>query len=124
MARPLNALPSFDELKAMAAERPEELENLRKRMTDQILSDAPADRRRRLEGIVFKIDAERRRSKNPLQACIRISQMMMDSVTDLRDAVNSLGVNPVAQPFRNEAPRSADIVEFKRRSAGCRSSAS
>lgn len=124
MARPLNALPSFDELKAMAAERPEELENLRKRMTDQILSDAPADRRRRLEGIVFKIDAERRRSKNPLQACIRISQMMMDSVTDLRDAVNMLGVSPVVQPIQNEAPRSADIVEFKRRSNGCRSSAS
>lgn len=121
MARPLNALPSFDEMKAMAAERPEELENLRKRMTDQILSDAPAERRRRLEGIVFKIDAERRRSKNPLQACIRISQMMMDSVTDLRDAVNNLGVNPAAQPIRNETPRSADIVEFKRRSAGCRS---
>lgn len=124
MARPLNALPSFDELKAMAAERPEELENLRKRMTDQILSDAPADRRRRLEGIVFKIDAERRRSKNPLQACIRISQMMMDSVTDLRDAVNMLGVSPVVQPIQNEALRSADIVEFKRRSNGCRSSAS
>lgn len=118
MARPLTALPSFDELKAMAAERPEELENLRKRMTDQILSDAPAERRRRLEGIVFKIDAERRRSKNPLQACIRISQMMMDSVTDLRDAVNMLGANPAAQPVQQDAPRSADIVEFKRRSNG------
>ncbi|UAW97277.1 DUF3135 domain-containing protein [Halopseudomonas nanhaiensis] len=114
MARPLNALPSFDELKAMAAERPEELESLRKRMTDEILRDAPEDRRRRLEGIVFKINAERRRCKNPLQACIRISQMMMDSVVELREAVNTLGSQPGRQPLHAEAPRTADVVPFRR----------
>lgn len=118
MARPLNALPSFDELKTMAAERPEELENLRKRMTDEILRDAPEDRRRRLEGIVFRINAERLRSKNPLQACIRISQMMMDSVVELRDAVNALGSQPRApslpQLVAADKPRVAQVIPFGR----------
>ena len=113
MARPLNALPSFDELKTMAAERPEELESLRKRMTDEILRQAPEERRRRLEGIVFKINAERQRSKNPMQACIRISQMMMDSVGELRDALNSMGM-PATQRAATEAPRVAEVVPFRR----------
>ncbi len=114
MARPLNALPSFDELKTMAAERPEELESLRERMTDEILRDAPEDRRRRLEGLVFKINAERRRSKNPMQACIRISQMMMDSVVELRDAVHTLGGQSVRQPIRDDSAQAADVLPFKR----------
>ncbi|QJD57819.1 DUF3135 domain-containing protein [Pseudomonas sp. gcc21] len=103
MTRHATELPSFDELVEMAQKRPEELENLRQRMTDDILRDAPAERRRRLLGIVFRVDAERRRAKNPMQACIRISQMMMDSALELRDGI----LGPL--PTRNEA-RLAEVV--------------
>lgn len=106
MTRQATELPSFDELKEMAAERPEELENLRQRMTDDILRDAPEERRRRLLGIVFRIDAERRKAKNPLQACIKISQMMMDSALELRDGI--LGPLPVSSE-----PRLAEVVPLR-----------
>ena len=107
MTRQVTELPCFDELKEMAAKRPEELESLRQRMTDDILRDAPPERRRRLLGIVFRIDAERRRAKNPLQACIKISQMMMDSALELRDGI--LGPLPV----RDES-RLAQVIPLRR----------
>ena len=111
MARHATELPSFDELKEMAAERPEELENLRQRMTDDILRNVPAERRRKLLGLVFRIDAERQMAKNPLQACIRISQMMMDSALELRDSI--LGPAPV----RTE-PRLAQVIPLRKPESG------
>lgn len=87
MSKPLTTLPPFDELKAMAAERPEELEELRLKMSEEILRNAPENRRRRLQGLMFSIDMVRRRAKNPMQACIKLSQMMMDSTLELRDAL-------------------------------------
>lgn len=107
MTRHATELPSFDTLMEMATERPEELENLRQRMTEDILRNAPPERRRRLLGVVFRIDAERRIAKNPLQACIKISQMMMDSALELRDGI--LGPLPV----RNES-RPARIIPLRR----------
>lgn len=107
MATHATELPSFDELKQMAAERPEELENLRQRMTDDILRDVPAERRRKLLGLVFRIDAERQMAKNPLQACIKLSQMMMDSALELRDGI----LGPV--PVRPE-PRLAQVVPIRK----------
>ncbi|MEH6386643.1 MULTISPECIES: DUF3135 domain-containing protein [Pseudomonas] len=103
MTRHATELPSFDELMEMAQKRPDELENLRQRMTDDILRDVPAERRRRLLGVVFRVDAERRKAKNPLQACIKISQMMMDSALELRDGI----LGPL--PARNES-RLAQVV--------------
>jgi hypothetical protein len=103
MSKPRTTLPPFDELKAMAAERPEELEDLRLKMTEEILNNAPEGRRRRLQGLVFSIDMVRRRAKNPMQACIKLSQMMMDSTLELRDALSRQRLpEPCALPQRAE----------------------
>ena len=87
MALQRTKLPSFDELKVMAEERPEDLEQLRAKMTEELLEGVPEERRRRLKGLDFRISMERQRAKNPMQACIRISQMMMDSAMEMRDSI-------------------------------------
>ncbi len=115
MSKPLTTLPPFDELKAMAAEHPEKLENLRLRMTEEILRNAPENRRRRLQGLVFKIDMVRRRAKNPMQACIKLSQMMMDSTLELRQA---LCMAPDSQATPAVTPQMAEVVPLRRRSRG------
>ncbi|HDZ58105.1 MAG TPA: DUF3135 domain-containing protein [Pseudomonas xinjiangensis] len=109
MAQERTKLPSFDELKVMAAERPDELEDLRERMTEEILKDVPEHRRRRLLGLAFRIQMERQRAKNPMHACIRISQMMMDSVVELRDSMrlSDLTVARKAQDVAN-------VIQFKK----------
>lgn len=43
---------------------------------------------RKLRGLQFHIDMEIRRSKTPMAACIKISEMMHGSLSKLRSALN------------------------------------
>jgi len=82
--------PDFDYLRSLAENNPQELNNLSERFSQQIIASAPERNKRRLEGLLFQINMERRRSKNPMHACISISRMMMDSYSDLQKAMIGL----------------------------------
>ena len=87
----MKKLPEFEDLVKMAKEDPEGLENLRKECIDEIINSAnDEDQRRRLRGLQFKIDMEREKAKNPMAACIKLSQMMHDSFAKLRDLLKEL----------------------------------
>lgn len=77
-------LPAFEVLVDMARNDPEGLETLRRSLTSAVIASArSANSRRRLQGLQFKVDAERRRAATPLAATIRISEMMCRSLADL-----------------------------------------
>ncbi len=80
-------LPDFDYLRALADKDPQELENLRQRYNQQIIESAPEQLKKRLKGLLFQINMERRRSKNAIHACMALSKMMMDSYVNLQEAV-------------------------------------
>lgn len=81
-------LPSFDTLRDLAQNDPTELERLRIELCEQLIHEAPQQYRRRLRGLQFRIDMERRKAKSPMAACITISGMMHDSFDKLRMALN------------------------------------
>ncbi|PIE41109.1 MAG: hypothetical protein CSA49_04955 [Gammaproteobacteria bacterium] len=81
-------LPNFDKLKELAESNPEELERLRTELCEQLIHEAPEKYRRKLLGLQFRIDMERRKAKSPMAACISISGMMHDSFDKLRMALN------------------------------------
>ncbi|MGB3621990.1 DUF3135 domain-containing protein [Ketobacter sp. MCCC 1A13808] len=83
-----HALPDFDQLKEMAENNPEQLEQLRIQLCEQVIQDAPEKYRRKLRGLQFRLDMERRKAKSPMAACIAISGMMHDSFDRLRLALN------------------------------------
>jgi len=83
-------LPEFDTLKEMAENNPEQLEQLRIELCDRLIQEAPEKYRRKLRGLQFRIDMERRRAKNPMAACIAISGMMHDSFDRLRQSLNDV----------------------------------
>ncbi len=87
--------PDFDYLKSLAENNPKELNDLSERLSRQIIDKAPERNKRRLEGLLFQIQMERRRSKNQMHACINISRMMMDSYSELQKAVIDLRDNNV-----------------------------
>lgn len=80
-------LPEFDVLLEMAERRPEQLEALRVELIEAIISSAREDCQRRLRGLQFKVDSTRRAARTPMAACIRISQLMHESLTQLREAL-------------------------------------
>ena len=78
----------FDQWKKMAETNPEAFEFNRQRMIDSLLAKAKhSDRLKRLQ---WRIDAERQRSKSPISACVRLSNMMLDSVYGDTGLANAL----------------------------------
>ena len=83
----------FDEWSRLADNDPDTFEIKRKSLLDDFLSQFSEHRQRRLRGLQFQIDMERRRAKTPMAACIRLSDMMWESVdgkNGLRETVNQL----------------------------------
>ena len=70
----------FDEWKTLAKHDPNKFEQRRRERIERVILARPDHRQRRLRGLQFRIDMERRRSKSALGACIRISRMMMEQV--------------------------------------------
>lgn len=97
-------LPEFDQLVELARRDPRRLEALRYDQVRKLIAAAPARQRARLEGLQFRIDAERRRADSPQRACERLSQMMLASFETLRQALNG----ELPQPGRQ-----AEIVRLR-----------
>ncbi|MDX2503306.1 MAG: DUF3135 domain-containing protein [Gammaproteobacteria bacterium] len=119
-----NQLPDVSELIRLAKEDPEGLEQLRKKLCSQLIDNAPKHYQRRLKGLQFQIDMERRRSNNPLHSCIKISQMMLESYQSLQNALAKLAhageISVLKQSDKNQHhdgcsnQYSADIISFSK----------
>lgn len=110
MTAPRKLLPDFDDLVELASSDPDRLETLRRLLIEDLIEHAPDNQRQRLKGLQFTIDMERRRAKNPVQCCVRMSQLMFDRVADLRESLLELNGQPT--PTRSEQ---GSVVPFTRR---------
>jgi len=114
MAQPVIELPAFDQLKAMANDDPQALELLRKRLVSEVIERAPLHQRPQLSGLQFVLDMERRRARNPMQCCIRISELMHERVECLRRCFreSSHSDDPLSSQPNYGSRRSAVILNF------------
>ncbi|MCP3908189.1 MAG: DUF3135 domain-containing protein [Oceanicoccus sp.] len=80
-------MPNFDTLLDLALNDPEQLEEIRSQLAMKTINSAPESVRQRLRGLQFQIDTTCKLSKTPLAACIRLSEMMHNSLEELRQAV-------------------------------------
>ncbi len=110
-----NRLPAFEVLVDMARNDPEGLEALRRSLTNAVISTASSDSaRRRLQGLQFRVDLERRRAGTPLAATIRISEMMCRSLAELHASL----VTPMDEQDEiavEQTHRNHNVVPFPRR---------
>ena len=86
-----------------ARTNPRLFEEMRQAAIDDYIQRAPVEMRQRLRGLQWRVDQERRLSRSPLGACVRISRMMWRQVLGpdgLRDRLQEL-TNLVSG--RNEA---------------------
>lgn len=87
----MSDFPNFDQLLKWAKEDPEQLERFRQQQIDSIINSAPEENQRRLRGLQFQIDAQRKLHANsPMASCVKISQMMHDSFAELRIWLNDI----------------------------------
>lgn len=96
----------------LAMTDPENFERLRARAVEKIF-EAGTVNEKRLRGLQFQIDMERKRARNPLNSCIKISCLMWESFFDMRDSLNEHPFAEYRTPDRQKQKRfSAQVIEF------------
>ena len=106
-------MPSFKEMMHLAKNDPETLERIRITLIEETIAAAPEHFHRRLRGLQFQIDMERRRSSNPMGACLNISKMMHDSLHSMRQTLNA-AIGEPSDDFDSpsEGSNQAQILSF------------
>lgn len=102
----------FDRWAALARDDPDRFERERRLAIARHLRRVPPRRRQRLRCLQWRIDQVHRTSATPLAACIRLSQMMWESVQ---------GEHGLAALLRNPHPAqrpSAAVLPFRTRQQG------
>jgi hypothetical protein len=100
-------------LAALAKSDPRALEKLRQEATHALINDAPDHLQRRLRGLQFQIDMEVRRSKSHLQSCIRVSQMMHDSLSEMRQTLQGMLDREDTIKDEEKTVTTAKIISFE-----------
>ncbi len=80
----------FDEWSQLAKTDPAAFEARRLALIETYLHRLPPPGQRRLRGLQFRIDMERRRARTPMAACLRLSAMMWDSLLGRRGLKSAL----------------------------------
>lgn len=107
----------FDDWARLAADDPDAFETRRRAAIEDALERVPAERRERLRRLQWRIDRTRDHAPSALSACIRLSNMMWNSVTGDRGLLAALDA---VRAGRSLTPRhTARILSFpsKRRNS-------
>ncbi|ALP54462.1 hypothetical protein Tel_15620 [Candidatus Tenderia electrophaga] len=95
----------FDEWKKLAETNPKAFEFTRRKVIDDLINEARASER--LKCLQWRIDVERERAASPLSACVRLSNMMLNSLYGDGGLAKTLNGTP-----RSKA--SAEVVSLKK----------
>lgn len=120
MSTPENNRPDesfdFDEWVTLAQHDPDEFERRREILIENFIRDLPPARQRRIRGLQFRIDMERRRARTPMGACIKFSTMMWDALLGpqgLRASLALLNSPAMDVASKHNRPR-AQILSFRK----------
>ncbi len=105
----------FDEWMALYQQDPEAFEQRRADLIQSAISRAPKHHQRRLNGLQFQVDMERRRTHSPLKCCLRVSALMWEKFDTLRANLNELSdqqYNTATVQRSETQPHNADILPF------------
>ncbi|MNF57472.1 hypothetical protein D3C84_390020 [compost metagenome] len=77
---------------------------------EALIAQVGPDQQRRLRGLQFRIDCQRRLAKNNLDSCIRIANMMHDSVYAMRRHMLHLQEESLAQAEESQPPDNVIVL--------------
>lgn len=104
----------FEHWSKLAQDDPEAFEALRQSAIAEVIASAPEAQQSRLRGLQWRVEQVRERSKTPLGACLKLSEMMWDTVLGANGLLESLGALESASQEQMTARESATVLPFKR----------
>jgi len=107
---------NFNEWSNLANTDPEEFERRRQQAIEETILAMPKAKQQRIRGLQWRIDQERKLSKSPIAACIKLSGMMWDTVVGEHGLLQS--VKSLEKPSENSllTPRN-NLLMFPESSA-------
>jgi hypothetical protein len=87
-------LVDFDQWAELAKSDPEAFEAKRAEVIEEMIQQMPAHKQQRMRCLQWKIDQVRNQAANPVAACIKLSEMMWDSLVGpggLREVLERIG---------------------------------
>jgi hypothetical protein len=115
----LNTMEDWEKWVELAREDPEKFERERSAAIEELIMSQPARHRHRSRQLQWKIDAVRKTSPNALCACIRIYDMLMDSVYGPKGLVEAIGLlyrNNGQPEYRDVTVRKKGrLLDFRRK---------
>lgn len=97
----MNSIADWEQWVKLYRENPEEFERERLAAIEELIMSQPVFIRHRSRQLQWRIDAVRRRAPNSLSSCIRVYDMMIESVYGpggLLEVINGSGSEPLARP--------------------------
>ncbi len=113
MDQPSDSAFDFEEWVLLAKTDPQAFEAKRAEEIARLIAKASPHSQSRLHGLQWKIDMERQRASNPLSSCMRIFNLMWDSVYGERGLLEALYRLEGHSPLPERPP--ADVLELRRR---------
>ena len=104
-------LVDFDTWSDLAQSDPQAFEARRAEIIEQMIQRMPTHKQHHMRCLQWKIDQVRAHASNPLSACIKLSEMMWESLTGpggLRESLERLGKGNF------EPPPKARVLNFDR----------
>lgn len=101
---------SFDELKDLAVNDPQAFEAYRSAQIEATITSAPSHMQRRLRGLQFQVDAQRKIHSNPMGSCVKVYQMMQQSLAELDTLLNQQSQLCPETPIEDSRP--AKVLSF------------
>lgn len=80
----------FTDWSTLAISDPVTFENKREQIIEDFIQSVPKSRQHRLRCLQWRIDQTRKLSRNPMDACIKLSQLMMESVYGENGLIDAL----------------------------------
>jgi len=92
-SNPANPAPDegdfeFTDWSKLATSDPIAFESMRERIIESFIQSTPKPKQQRLRCLQWRIDQTRKLSRNPMDACIKLSQLMMESVYGENGLIN------------------------------------
>lgn len=123
----VSGLPDHAFLSKLARDDPPAFEALRLQLIERGIAEAPEQLQARLRGLQFRIDAIRKLSRSPLGATVKLNAMMWESFFEMDRQLQafvrlarSSEAGPALLAEADEAPKKAQVIEFRPRRPGLR----
>ena len=103
--------PDVDTLMEIAKNDPDALDRIKQEAVDDLINSAAEKDQQRLRGLQWQVDMELKKSKNPMEGCIKVSEMMHEKLWELRAALQNQEEGEFEPYFEEDL--NAEILPFR-----------